>query len=150
MSWDFLSSVLLLRSDLSQILQKSVKLWHKLCSTYETRGKNIKCNVIIQAYRSRCSSWKPLSKARIAKDFSTLLRTQQGEVLRVAYFWKRWFPINFCQVAHLSTKNPINKPAKNNKRILIGPVFHFVDRVQKDSINIIHKHKQNSVSFSYQ
>ena len=28
-------------------------------------------------------------------------------------------------------QNPINKPAKNNKIILIAAVFHFVDPVQK-------------------
>ena len=48
--------------------------------------KNIKCNIITEAYRLRCSSWKPSSKARIAEDFSTLLRIQQGEALRVAIF----------------------------------------------------------------
>ena len=145
--------MLLLRSDLSQILQKSVKLRHKLCSTYETRKKNNnKCNIIIQAYRSRCSSWKPSSKARIAKDFSTLLLIQKGEVLRVAYFWKRWFPINFCQVPHFSTKNPINRPTKNNKRILIASVFHFVDPMQEDGINIRRWHKilTDSAIFSKQ
>ena len=40
--------------------------------------------------------------------------------------------LTFCQAAHFSTKNPINKPAKNNKRILIAAVFDFVDPVQKD------------------
>ena len=29
-------------------------------------------------------------------------------------------------------QNPINKPAKNNKRILIAAVFHFVEPVQKE------------------
>ena len=28
--------------------------------------------------------------------------------------------------------NPINKPAKNNKRMLISAVFNFVDPKQKD------------------
>ena len=98
----------------------------------QKRKTNIKCNIIIQAYRSRCGSLKPSSKARIVKDFSTLLRIQQGEVLREAYFWKRWFSITFCQAAHFSTKNPIDKPAKNNKRILIAAVFHLADAVQKD------------------
>ena len=28
--------------------------------------------------------------------------------------------------------NPINKPAKNNKRMLIAALFDFVDPVQKD------------------
>ena len=84
--------------------------------------------IITQAYQSRCSSWKPSSKARIASDFSTLLRIQQGQV--EAHFWKRchhktdfrWLG----KAEHFSTKNPINKPAMNNKRILIADVSHFV------------------------
>ena len=32
-----------------------------------------------QAYQSRCSSWKPSRKARIAWDFSTLFTHQQGK-----------------------------------------------------------------------
>ena len=112
----------------------------------KNKQTNIKCNIIIQAYRSRCSWWKPSSKVRIAKDFSTLLRIQQGEVLREAYYWKRWFPITFCQAAHFSTKNPIDEPAKNNKRILIAAAFHFADAVQKDGLNIRRWHKTLSAS----
>ena len=37
------------------------------------------------------------------------------------------------QATHLSTKNPINKPAMNNSRLLITAVFHFVYPVEKDS-----------------
>ena len=84
--------------------------------------------IITEAYQSRCSSWKPSSKARIASDFSTLLRIQQGQV--EAHFWKRchhktgfrWLG----KAEHFSTKNPINKPAMKNKRIFIAAVFHFV------------------------
>ena len=36
--------------------------------------------IITQAYHSRCSSWKPSSKARVAWDFSTFLRMKQDEV----------------------------------------------------------------------
>ena len=35
--------------------------------------------IITQAYHSRCSFWKLSSQARIASDFSTLLRIKQGE-----------------------------------------------------------------------
>ena len=51
-------------------------------------------------------------------------------------------------VAHFSTKNPINKPAMNNKRILIAAVSFFTT-VEKDNKKD-HKMTQNSVSFSYQ
>ena len=50
---------------------------------------------------------------------------------------------------HFSTKNPINKPAMNNRRRLIATVFHFVHPVEK-YIKKHHKLKQNSVSFSCQ
>ena len=125
----------------AMFLYTMLDLWKQ-----KNKQTNIKCNIIIQAYRSRCSWWKPSSKVRIAKDFSTLLRIQQGEVLREAYFWKRWFPITFCQAAHFSTKNPIDEPAKNNKRILIAAVFHFADAVQKDGLNIRRWHKTLSAS----
>ena len=42
----------------------------------ENKHKN---KIISQAYQPRCSSWKLSSKARIAWDFSTLLRTKWGE-----------------------------------------------------------------------
>ena len=51
---------------------------------HETRKKKFKCSIITQAYRSRCSSRESSSKARIAEDFSTILRIQQGEILRIA------------------------------------------------------------------
>ena len=38
----------------------------------------------------------------------------------------------FWQATHFSTKNPINKPAMNN-RLLIAALFHFVHSVEKDS-----------------
>ena len=150
MSKHFLSSVKLQRSDHGLKSYKG-ELFDginnaRLMKPKTNKQTNIKCNIIIQAYRLRCSSWKPSSKARNAKDFSTLLRIQPGEVLREAYFWKRWFPITFCQAAHFSTKNPIDEPAKNNKRILIAAVFHFADAVQKDGWNIRRWHKTLSAS----
>ena len=150
MSKHFLSSVKLQRSDHGLKSYKGELIDGinnaRLMKPKTNKQTNIKCNIIIQAYRSRCSWWKPSSKVRIAKDFSTLLRIQQGEVLREAYFWKRWFPITFCQAAHFSTKNPIDEPAKNNKRILIAAVFHFADAVQKDGLNIRRWHKSLSAS----
>ena len=79
--------------------------------------------MITQAYHSRCISIKLSSKARIAWVFSTLLGIKQGEKR------KRCHPksdIRLWQAAHFSTKNPINKPDMNNRRLLISAVFHFV------------------------
>ena len=51
------------------------------------------------------------SKARIAEQFWTLLRIQEGEVLREAYFWKRWSPV---KLTFLSSGAFLNK--KPNKQ----------------------------------
>ena len=102
--------------------------------------------IITQAYHSRCSSWKVSSKASIASDFATLLRIKQGEKR------KRCHPksdFRLWQATYFSTKNPINKPAMNNRRLLIAAVFHFVHPVEKDSSKH-HKLTQNSVNFSCQ
>ena len=49
-----------------------------------------------------------------------------------------------------STKNSINKPAMNNRRLLIAAVFHFMHPVEKDSKKTLEVDKKNSVSFSCQ
>ena len=90
--------------------------------------------------------WKLSSKARIASDFSTLLRIKQGEKR------KRCHPksdFRLWQATYFSTKNPINKLAMNNRRLLIAAEFHFVHPVEKDSYKH-YKLTQNSVSFSCQ
>ena len=86
--------------------------------------------MITQAYHSRCISIKLSSKGRIAWVFSTLLGIKQGEKR------KRCHPksdFRLWQAAHFSTKNPINKPAMNNRRLLISAVFHFVHPVDSFS-----------------
>ena len=90
--------------------------------------------------------WKLSSKARIASDFSTLLRIKQGEK-RTQCHPKSDFRL--WQATYFSTKNPIKKLAMNNRRLLIAAEFHFVHSVEKDS----QKHDeltQNSISFSRQ
>ena len=66
--------------------------------------------IIAQAYHSRCSSWKPSSKAEIAWDFSTLLLIKWTRCL-----WNR-ISNDFDK------RNPIKKPAMNNKTILKAAV----------------------------
>ena len=90
--------------------------------------------------------WKLSSKGRITSDFSTLLRIKQGGKRKrcdTKTDFRLW------QATHFSTKNPINKPAMNNWRLLIAAVFHFVHPVEKD-IKKHYKLTQNSVSFSCQ
>ena len=91
--------------------------------------------------------WKLSSKAKIASEFSTLLRIKQGETR------KRCYPgsdFRLSQATYFSTKNPINKLAMNNRRLLLAAEFHFVQcSVEKDSYKH-HKLTQNSVSFSCQ
>ena len=53
------------------------------------------------------------------------------------------------QPAHFPTKNSINKPAMNQRRLLIAAVFHFKHPVEKDSKRH-HKLTKYSVSFSCQ
>ena len=65
------------------------------------------------------------SKASIASDFVTLLRIKQDEKENDAI--RNWIS-NFD-----STKNPINKLAMNNRRLLIAAEFHFVHPVEKES-----------------
>ena len=78
-----------------------------------------------QAYHSRCSSSKVSSKASIASDFEILLRIKQGENENDA--------IRNRISDFDSTKNPINKLAMNNRRLLIAAEFHFVHSVEKES-----------------
>ena len=40
---------------------------------------------------------------------------------------------DFAKATYFSTKNPINKLAMNNRRLLIAAEFHFVHPVEKDS-----------------
>ena len=55
------------------------------------KKKQTSNTIITQAYQSRCSSWKPSSKARITWDFSTLLKIhiKQGEVSSALIFIKQ-------------------------------------------------------------
>ena len=114
------------RSDkLIQTLQMCVKWRHK----HEKR-KHIKCNKIIQAYRSRCSTETHRVRPESLKIFRMV--HEQGEVslLRVA-FLNTMIPDFFLSCGTFLNNNPV-KPAKNNKRMLIAAAFYFVDPVQKD------------------
>ena len=70
---------------LGQIIVSNLAKVHKLRSTSWNQKKRTPNTIITQAYQSRCSSWKPSSKARIAWDFSTLLRIKQGEVSKLIF-----------------------------------------------------------------
>ena len=63
--------------------------------------------------------------ASIASDFATLLRIEQDENENDA--------IRNRISDFDSTKNPINKLAMNNRRLLIAAEFHFVHPVEKES-----------------
>ena len=76
-------------------------------------------------YHSSCSPWKVSSKASIASDFATLLCIKQDENENDA------IRNRICDFD--STKNPINKLAMNNRRLLIAAEFHFLLPVEKES-----------------
>ena len=92
---------------------------------------NIKYKIITQAYRSRCSSETHQVRPETLETF----RIQQGEVslLNSSLFLKTMISEFFLSSGEFLNHNPINKPVKNYKRMLIAAVFHFVDPVQKDS-----------------
>ena len=87
------------------------------------------------------------SKARIPSDFSTLfISIKQGEKR------KRCHPksdFRLWQATYFSTKNPINKVAMNNRRLLIAVEFHFVHPAKKGNLKTSQVHT-DSVSFSCQ
>ena len=73
----------------------------------------------------------PSSKARIAYVFSHT-PASRSKLTKITLFLKTMISDFFLSSGAFLNHNPINKPAKNKKRILITAVFHFVDPVQKD------------------
>ena len=84
--------------------------------------------MITQAYRSRCNSE---THQVILKDFSHS-SARWSKLTKSSLFLKTMIPDFFLSSGAFLNHNTINKPAKNNKRMLIAAVFHFVDPVQKD------------------
>ena len=119
MSKDFLSSVL------GQIIVSNL--------TNATRNKN-RMQYYYSSLLVEMQLGNPSSKARIGWDFLTFLRNQQGEVslLRVGCLKTAMISGFFLFFDAFLNHEPINKPAKNNKRMLIAAVFHFVEPVQKE------------------
>ena len=70
------------------------------------------------SFRSRCSS----ETHQVIKTFRIV---QQGEVSTMISDF-------LLSSGAFLNHNPINKPAKNNKRMLIAAVFNFADPEQKD------------------
>ena len=100
--------------------------------TYKKTNTN---TIITQAYHSRCSSWKLSSKAKIASDFSI----KQGENENESMPSEIGFPTLTSDV--FSTKNPINKLAMSNRRLLIAAEFHLYIQWKKTVKNITQKKK---------
>ena len=62
------------------------------------------------------------------------VRLQHNEfIITIFYLMVSNRITEFCQAMHFSTKNPVNKPAMNNRRLLVAAVFHFVHPEEKDS-----------------
>ena len=57
---------------------------------------------------------------------------QVYKLTKSSLFLKTMIPDFFLCCGTFLNHNPVNKPAKNNKRMLIAAVFHFVDPVKKD------------------
>ena len=71
----------------------------------------------------------PSSKARVTEDFSTFLLAKRSKLAKSSLVLKTMISDFFLSSGAFLNQNPINNPAKNNKRILIAAVFHFVDPV---------------------
>ena len=86
--------------------------------------------MITQAYHSRFSSESYQGRPQLLETFKpsyalSKVKNENDAIRnRITEFW---------QATHFSTKNPINKPAMNNRRLLIEAVFHFVHPVEKGS-----------------
>ena len=65
-----------------------------------------------------CETFKPSYALSKVKNKNDAIRN------RITEFW---------QATHFSSKNPVNKPAMNNRRLSIAAVFHFVHPEEKDS-----------------
>ena len=57
---------------------------------------------------------------------------KRSKLIRSSLFLKSMISDFFLSCGAILNHNPIKKPAKNNKRMLIAAVFHFVDPVQED------------------
>ena len=90
----------------------------------------------------KMQSWKVSSKASIASDFATLLRIKQGAKRKRCHSKS---DSRLWQVTYFSTKNPIDKLAMNNRRLLIAAEFHCTSSGKRQLKN--HKLTEHSVSF---
>ena len=75
----------------------------------------------------------PLSKVRIASDSSHSPARRTKLTKGSLFFLKTMISDFFLSSGAFLNTTHVNKPAKNNKRMLIEAVFHFVDPVQNDS-----------------
>ena len=57
---------------------------------------------------------------------------RRSKLTKSSLFLKTMIPDLFLSCSAFLNHNPVNKPAKNSKRMLIGAVFHFVNPVQKE------------------
>ena len=73
----------------------------------------------------------PLSKAIITLDFSHS-QVRRSKLTKISVFLKTMIPDCFLWCGAFLKHNPVNKWAKNKKRMSIAALFHLVDLVQKD------------------
>ena len=80
--------------------------------------------MVTQAYHSRFSSESYQGRPKLLETFKPSYAFKQGEKQ------KRRYPKSDYRIL---TSDAINKPAMNNRRLLIEAVFHFVHPVEKGS-----------------
>ena len=95
-----------------------------------------------QAYHSRCTEnyqVRPESLQTLQSSYASSKVKNEKDAIPKSNF-QLW------QVTYLPTKNPINKLAMNNRRLLIAAEFHVVHSVKKTVKNTSSWHKTLSAS----
>ena len=82
-----------------------------------------------QAYHSRCTEnyqVRPESLQTFQPSYASSKVKNENDAIRNRIS-------DFAKATYFSTKNPINKLAMNNRRLLMAAEFHFVHSVENDS-----------------
>ena len=105
--------------------------------------KNIKYNnysgFILQDAAPGSHQLRPESLETFQPSYVSSKVKNENSAIQADFRW-------LWQAAHFSTRNPINKPAMNNRRILMEAVFHCVHPLEKTVKNIKRWHKTLSAS----
>ena len=120
---------------LGQIIVSNLTNAHKPNSRINYARLHIKLDIkkqtsntiITQAYHSRCTEnyqVRPQSLQTFQPSYASSKVKNENDAIRNEIS-------DFTKATYFATKNPINKLAMNNRRLLITAEFHFVHSVEK-------------------